>query len=254
MDFLAKIESLYDELPSVECLCCGTCCVSPTCTLTEFVYLINFAVDHLGKEKATELILRPPSIHPNYEGNLHCIFLNDSKCTVHHGRTGACRLFGISELSELKIDDFVECKNKVSTTGNSSIEFIKDWLRRLSTLNEAVYPFSKEPYFLRGLNLSCWFDLYFDESIMFEPFSNIKNFLHDNLDLTFIRNYKLCTGIKEKIDKITLFSLMLDSGDSEPLKKLILSIRDEYPLTGTYFYEEANEYLKVLTQGDHLGG
>ena len=193
------------------------------------------------------MALHPPSLHPGYEGNLHCIFLNDKKCTVHQGRTGACRIFGLPELSKLGVEDLVECVNKGSTESDCSTEFITGWLRRLFLLNDRIYPTGDSPYFVRGLNLSCWLDIYFDSTIFFEPFLSIKQFLLDNLDLSFMgASYVPRTGIREKIDKITLFSFMLESGDAQSIKELLLSIRDGYPLTGTYFYEEATEYLKAL--------
>jgi len=247
LDFNNKLESLYLQLPQVNCICCGGCCVSPTCTLIEFVYLIRTSIETLGSTKIKELVLSRPSLHPDYEGNIHCIFLENRKCSVHTGRTGACRLFGIPSLSQLGVEDLVECKNNITTNGLSSIEFISEWLENLFTLNCRYYPYGEEPYHIKGLNLSCWFDIFFDETINFEPFMSIKRFLRENLDLGFINgDYKQSTGIKEKIDKISLLSMLLDSGDPQTLKSLLLSIRDDYPLTGTYFYEESNAYLNAI--------
>jgi hypothetical protein len=132
-------------------------------------------------------------------------------------------------------------------SGRGDITFVRDWLSRLVALNECLYPFGAEPYFLQGLNLHCWLDICFDDLFDFDLFGDIRRFIHDNLDLApLAHRYTPVTGLKEKVDKIVILSSLLECGDPTALRTLLLSIRDDYPLTGTYFYEEAAEMLRVV--------
>ena len=72
-----------------------------------------------------------------------------------------------------------------------------------------------------------------------------------NIDLgRYADDYRPSTGLREKIDKISVLSAIIGSGDRAMLRGLLLSIRDDYPLTGTYFYEEANTLLTELDKGE----
>ena len=74
IDIIGELDLLYQELPEVDCKKCGLCCVSPTCTLSEFIYLFDYLQKSVNPEKVKEYILSPPEIHTDYEGNLRCIF------------------------------------------------------------------------------------------------------------------------------------------------------------------------------------
>lgn len=247
-NILNDIQKLYDEIPEINCQMCGDCCVSPTCTLVEFIFMMNYCIKKYGLEKISYKILQKPEIHRGFEGNLKCPFLDGNGCFAYKGRTGACRLFGNPVLKELGIKDLVDCTKKCTVVDKAKdIAYIQNWLDRLSLLNNKLYPFGQAPYFIRGFNLSCWLDLYFDPLLDMEPFSQIKAILHSSIDMMSLAPvYVVSTGLKEKVDKITLLTVMLDTADAYALRKLIISIRDDYPLTGTYFYEEANAYLRAM--------
>ena len=211
---------------------------------------MNFAVKQFNCSTLEKLICSPPHLHPEYEGNLHCVFLNDNMCALHDGRTGACRLFGIPDLSELGIMDLEVCSNRISVRGSFGADSIKSWLSRLVNIDSRLHPIGQSPYFVWGFNLSCWFDLYFDREIEFEPFSTIKNAMYKYLNLfPIVPGYNSQTGLKEKIDKISLFSAMIESADYNTLNGLLLSIRDDYPLTGDYFFKEANLFMEAIDKG-----
>lgn len=248
MDIINKLELLYRELPELDCKQCGQCCVSPTCTLVEFIYLFHFLQNNSIPEKIKHYIHAPAEKHPDYEGNLRCVFLESGKCSVHLGRTGACRLFGVPSLKELKLTNMVQCKHNVNiVSGNAHVTFIESWLDSLYELERKIYSSWEEPYYIKGFNIQCWLDIYFDDSLDFDVFAEIKNCMNRSINLTPYRNsYKLKTGLKNKIDKISILATLLDSGDKESIHKVLLSIRDDYPLTGMYFYEESNAFLKVL--------
>jgi hypothetical protein len=248
MDIIKAIKSLYDELPEVSCKGCGLCCVSPTCTLAEFIYLMHNCQKSLPPEAMEKFLLSEPRMHEGHEGNLVCAFLKENRCMVHLYRTGACRVFGIPALEKLGIADMVSCFNAITVTkGRGDDEFIRSWLENISRLNAGLYQFGREPYHVYGFNLECWLDVYFDDLITVEVFSDVRDIMNRIIDLSqYRKRYAPKTGLKEKVDKITLLSLLLGSGDRETLAGLLASIRDDYPLTGSYFVKEAQTLLDAL--------
>ncbi|MBD3393621.1 MAG: hypothetical protein GF418_15895 [Chitinivibrionales bacterium] len=250
-DMLRRIEDLYRELPGVACEGCGECCVSPACTLAEFVYLMKGAGEQLPAGIFRERVLSTPEEHPSYENNLKCFFLTGNSCCVHSARTGACRLFGLPALRELGIRDMVYCARGIKATGdNVDAAWIREWLERLVQVDAALYAYGEEPYFVTGFNVHCWLDIYFDESIDAGVFSDLRRLLRDHLDLGFLEGtYVPQTGLKEKVDKISVLSAMQGMADPETITRLLVSIRDDYPRTGTYYVQEALALLAALGNG-----
>lgn len=248
MNIITKIDELYKKLPEVGCTGCGLCCVSPTSTLAEFIYLFKYLEDNLSDEQIISFIQTPAKIHEDYEGNTHCPFLDKKRCAIHPGRAGACRLFGIPSLKDMNIQNMEECKYNIEViSGRGDLPYIESWLDELFEFENTLYPFGTEPYFVKGFNIHTWLDIIFDNSIDFNVFSSIKETISNNLNISkFKDHYKLQTNIREKIDKIGILSSMIGIADAETLKKLLLSIRDDYPLTGSYFYEESQAYLKAI--------
>ena len=250
-NFLLQLEKLYSILPELSCKECGACCVSPTCTLSEFVYLFRHLCDNYPRHIIKQYVLKPLEIHPSYDGNLRCIFLENGRCIVHHARTGACRLFGVPSLRNFEISNLEECKNHITvTSGNGDITFIESWLDKLVKLNKSLYNFSEEPYFIRGFNIQCWLDIYFDDSLDFDVFNEIKDVMYRYIDLSYCKKtYSLQTQIRNKFDKIAVLSSLLStttSIDMELVKKTVLSVKNDYHTTGTYFLEEVEAYLSAI--------
>jgi len=251
-DWTSRLESLYHELPEVACQGCGFCCVSPTITLAEFIHHLRHALRALPRAELMSRITAAPELHPEHEGNLRCAWLDGSRCAVHAGRSASCRIFGVPSLASLGVSDLVQCKNNITVTfGDGSAGFITKWIERLFDINRELYAFDVEPYFIRGLNLECWLDIYFDTTLDFDVFADIRRHMRKAADLDFCaREYRPKTGIREKIDKISVLSAMMGMGDRETMRGLVRSIRDEYPVTGTWFVEEANAYLREMEKAD----
>jgi len=248
MDIIKEIEILYNQLPQVACRGCGQCCVSPTTTLAEFIFLMHHMQNVVPQPIIEEFIFASPHVNTVHEGNIDCSLLRQSKCTVHPWRSGACRLFGIPSLDELGVSNLVSCFNNISvTSGQYDKPFIMQWLDSLVLLNKSLYSFGKEPYFIYGFNLECWLDIYFDELIADEVFCQIRNIMKQHFDLSaFAPRYAPKTGLKDKIDKINILTMLIDTGDKDSIRDLCISIRDDYPLTGTYFTKEAETFLTAL--------
>jgi len=226
---------------------CGRCCVSPSCTLSEFLYLFDYLHRNLPVETIETYLCLPLELHPEYEGNVRCMFLKDTQCSIHKARTGGCRLFGIPSLKELHISELEECKNSIKvSSGRGDIVFITQWLQQLIEIDARLYSFGVEPYYIKGFSIHCWLDIYFDDSLDFDVFDKIRVIMKQYIDLSAIKkSYTFKTNLREKIDKITILSSLLGSNDRDTIEQLLLSIRDDYPETGTYFYEEAIQFLNV---------
>jgi hypothetical protein len=248
-DIFAQLENLYKELPDVQCQGCGLCCVSPSCTLVEFLYAMNGAKKILSGDDLKAFLTQKPEIHPEYEGNLRCIFLKNSRCLIHAARSGACRLFGVPSLLQMGIADMVECRNNIKASGNASAEFIRAWIDRLVDLNRNIFPIAEEPFFLTGLNIESWLDIYFDATHTLEFLKNLRPIMLEYLDLNELTSiWKDRTHIRDKMEKIDAFTSFIHIGAGNTLKGVLLSIRDDYPFTGTYFLAEADKYLKRIDE------
>ena len=251
-DLLAAIENLYSELPTVHCKGCGTCCVSPTCTVAEFIYLMNGILKTWSNDDIQTIITTPVNAHPEYPGNNVCALLAKNKCGVHPLRTGACRLFGIPALSHMHIKDMVYCRNEVTATGSiTDIDAINKWLYRLIELNRTLHPLGTAPWYHVGFNIECWLDLYFDETLTQEYFINLRDTMRSSINLMrFAPHYHQRTGLHDKIISVERFSAGITSGDTAFLKLLLIDIRDSYPLTGTWFIEEAEAFLAEIEESE----
>lgn len=247
---LDKLCALYDGVPGVPCLACGACCVSPTCTLLEFLYLMRHLLTTHPKETIRAMLCTPPALHPDYEGNLRCKVHDKvgGRCLVHPSRTLACRLFGLPAISEFQIADLENCR-KTDPSTKPSVERtqIEGWLLELTRLNTGVAPFYCEPYWIAGLNIECWLAVYFDPLLNHGIFGAIKDLLRQWLDLSFIEDvYRDRTELKDKTDKIGLLYELLKMGDTASVVELTQSIRNDYPLTGTYYLDELDKIERMV--------
>jgi Fe-S-cluster containining protein len=247
---LAKLNEIYAELPPVPCKACGHCCVSPTCTIIEFVGAVRYALANFEKEKLSAILIQPAVIHPDYEGNLYCCFQSKEtkNCMIHPSRTMACRLFGLPVLSELSINNMENCsKLDVSKIQNPSKEKLNVWLRSLTDLNREAASFYSEPYWVSGFNIECWLAVYFDPLLTDGVFGELKSLLRNTLDLSFLEDrFVDKTNLKDKIDRIALLYMLIDTGSLSEAKELIARIRNDYPLTGTYYLEELDKLESII--------
>jgi hypothetical protein len=249
-NLLNNLDNLYQQLPMVRCRQCGTCCVSPTCTLAEFVFLMDYCKRNISREVLETILITPARMHETCTGNLACKFLINNQCLAHDGRTGACRLFGIPALNELNVANMEECAHRIDVvSGACPVDFIQAWMDSIFMLNQTLFGCFNAPFFIKGLNLESWLDIYFDDTLDFDVFLDIRKVMHEHVNLDCIRNgFKPLTAIREKIDKISVFHSMMGAATAAELADLLFSIRDDYPLTGTYYFEEAQAYLFKIEQ------
>ncbi|MBL8029609.1 MAG: YkgJ family cysteine cluster protein [Fibrobacteres bacterium] len=249
-ELLRKLDELYLEFPPVPCEACGGCCVSPTCTIVEFAGSMRYAINHFSKEKLSELLLQKPEIHKAYDGNLHCLFQDKATghCLIHPARTMACRLFGLPVINELSIHNLENCtKLDVAKINNPTKEKLTEWLQRLTDLNREHLSYYTEPYWVSGLNIESWLAVYFDPLLNDGIFGEMKEFLHRAFDINYLADqFRDETALKDKIDRIAMLYILIDTGSIDAALDLISEIRNGYPLTGTYYLEELEKIEKVL--------
>ncbi len=248
-DILPELKIIYDELPGVPCKECGRCCVSPTCTLVEFIFLIKSLLSYQTNENVQKLLSRNPLLHDGFDGNLHCVFQDivSKKCIIHSGRTLACRFFGFPALDDLNISNLENCR-EITLPGNGpGVKDIRSWLDRLTALNQHLTPYYCEPYWIAGFNVECWLAVYFDPMLNEGIFGEMKNVLRASIDLEFMDSgYVDITGLKEKTDRIALLYELIRAGDKPGSLHLIQDIRTNYPYTGSYYLDELDKLGKLL--------
>jgi Fe-S-cluster containining protein len=247
--YLQQLEIIYSQIPGVPCNACGECCVSPTCTLLEFIFLLGYMLEKKKRADVECLLLRAPSLHEGYEGNLHCLFQDpvSRKCAVHPGRTMACRFFGLPAMDQLKIINLDNCRKMGLQAPGVNAEQLRTWMARLTDLNQSLAPFYSEPYWIAGFNAECWLAVYFDPLLNDGIFGSMKKILHDNLDLGFLEGrYADRTGLKDKTDKIALLYELIKIGDRGNSLLLAGELRNAYPYTGSYYAEELDKLEKLL--------
>jgi len=247
-EYFKELEGLYSKIPGVPCTGCGNCCVTPSVTLVEFVYLMRSLIETRPTEEITELLSRKMDPHPKFAGNHKCRFLSPiGKCTVHPSRPLPCRLHGLPVLEELKLEGMVTY-TEMDTTQCPTVAFdtLKSWLNEITDLNQEIYPIN-EPYWLTGLNIESWLAVYFDDSIDGGIFVPIKKFMIENFDFGFAKSsYRDRTHLKEKLDKIEILYQLQGVADPETVKKLLNSLISDYPRAGTFFIAEAKNILGFL--------
>ncbi|OGJ86175.1 MAG: hypothetical protein A2268_01745 [Candidatus Raymondbacteria bacterium RifOxyA12_full_50_37] len=246
-----SLNALYTQPPPVPCQGCGQCCVSPTCTVVEFVVACEYLLENFSKENTEKILLAQPKIHPNYEGNLFCKFQDKEtlRCIIHPARTMACRLFGLPVIDELDLNNIENCrKMNIASLPKVSPEKLKAWLSLLMEMNEPLAPYYQEPYWVAGFNIECWLAVYFDPLLDDEVFGILKKLLREELDLRFLEEKFIDkTELKDKTGKILLLYEIIRSGDTQTALSLIDQIRRSYPLTGAYYFEELQKLQNLIT-------
>ncbi len=252
---LKQLNLIYEKLPPVPCFACGKCCVSPTITFIEFIYLLDGICEDLSMESIQKFLFHPAIFHTEYEGNLICRFLDTKgRCQVHKSRSMACRLHGLPVISKLNINNLENCqKMDPNSLPNVELKKLQEWLDELSSINSQLYEYYEEPFWIAGFNIECWFSVMYDPMLNFGPFKTFKNILSNRYKKIQHLEYNDKTNLKEKVDKITMFNEFSKTGIGDGLVNLLDSIINDYPQTGTYFLDEANMYKKAILKNQSDG-
>ena len=244
------LEVIYADLPELPCLPgCTACCVSPTLTLVEFIFLLDF----LKRQEKIEKFCDPslPPFSSRFKGHRQCRFhALEGLCSIHPGRPLACRLHGLPVIESLGVVDLENCTiMDQKFLPQIALTRAKGWLEDLVKLNERL----SEGYgqsFLRivGLHPECWFDIAWGP----EPASEELSGLREKILMFFpdlkINRLRPVTEIAEKASYLELLEISLEMGDLEMVKKMLTDLEGRFNTVGGYWESEARELLKAVEQ------
>lgn len=248
---------LYQSLPGMSCLPgCTACCVSPTMTLLEFIYLFKsqqkkLVTDDFRYMQGLESLIP----HKRFEGHYKCPFqATNGFCSVHPTRPMACRLHGLPVLDDLEIADLENCRiMDRDFLPKVEVKEAKNWLSHLLAMNRALFPeYGEGLAQIIGLQWPCWMDIVFgpemtDQSLL--PLRKAaRGVLEINQDLLAVAT----TQIVEKVAYIGLLEMMLSMGDAHTALEMLNDLPKRFVGTGSYWENEAatlkTEILESLSK------
>ena len=254
---LDRLRKIYQQLPQVECKQCGKCCVTPQCTLIEFIYLINYLCSSFSKNEITKILTSTMNLHPEYENHFLCRFQgSNKKCLVHKGRTFICRVHGLPVLDLFNIGNLDNChlidREKSSSM---SLKKFKHLIDGLVKLEQQVYDGFQAPLYISALNIESWISIYMCKkslALRYKKLAELQKILHENVDLNFlkkdyndqIRFYELVEEIIMAYNDLCLERFMAAIAR---LKKIL----NKYPYT--YYYHAPIIYTYLASCYNAIG-
>lgn len=251
-----RLESLYKIVPGVPCIAgCKGCCVSPTITLTEFIYMMRYLLKTYKREIFLKFITYPMRPHPQFEGNYYCRFQSENGyCGLHEGRALACRLHGLPVIEDLGIKNLENCTiMDKSECPQVNVKEINGWIDELLLCNQELRPdYGDEFHHIIGLNVECWLDIAFWDNISSNIIRNLQNLIRSLLPEDLIINgYLPHTEISEKIDAVSLLEMLINSGDKDAVENILDHLQNKYPTAGTYFSDDASWIREKLKKPEY---
>ncbi len=242
MEIYREITEIYKSLPSLECgECWGECCVSPTMTAPEFVLMMRTAQEQFTPTAFENFLKQPAREHRWWEGNHYCRFQNQQsgRCEVYLGRALACRLHGHEALRSYENPDMVFCDKNPDPHKNLDEPQLEKHLEIMRRILDALPLRYEAPWFISSMNLDCWLDFYFTQSLSEGriELEALWQFLHQELAIEGIV-LTPTTTLKGKLNTIEKFWLTVQEESWEQSKALLHSLENDFPSTGSYFLEE----------------
>ena len=180
-----SLKRLYQDVPSVDCLRCGSCCrrFTPTFGIAEIIPFLNRLSKNPLRDKIKSGINRGMS--PGGCGLLG----PDKLCSVWTLRPWACRIFGLEvRYGKNMISSYDDvCPGRRSSRLKKSAISLKDFNllnRSLDRLNQRYYP-GPAPFGIRGLTLASWVALYLADNLKDKHLKGLQAALRRNLNIKF---------------------------------------------------------------------
>jgi Fe-S-cluster containining protein len=246
------LESLYGGLPSMPCISCGLCCVTPHMTLLEFACLLKGMLAEWPRERLVALVSEPMEPEGRYPGNFKCR-VQDGRglCALHRWRPLICRLEGFPVLNRMGIRDHEICP--YITDDQLDVE-VKDtdidrWVAHAFRLSNRFYPVYEEPYWLSSLTPECWMAVALDETIGQEPIMRVQAMIREAFDLDFLEpHYRDITRIAEQFDMVDRFFEEAEKKRPRKAVKILRAILHDFPRTGSYYQSEGLKYFNLMKE------
>jgi Fe-S-cluster containining protein len=257
MNLDSILKASYDSLPSLHCGdCWGECCVSPTVTVAEFIYMMKFAQKEFSLLRFTEFLEQDIREHPVHLGNAHCRFQHkeNGNCQVYPGRGMACRLHGHEALRAFETEEMVFCDKKPDHDLKLNHKTLEDKLETLRELNGEFGLAFEAPYYLVSLNIESWIDLvYLPEINTNRPdLLQLKNTIINHCELPTIPNKRALTTLSGHLNQIDKVYKALNSQDWKTALLTLKSTHLDYPSTGSFFLEESIWLAQQIANTDEV--
>lgn len=246
-----ELHDKYSTLPGLQCgQCWGECCVSPTMTAIEFVYMMLGAQETMDKTTLLKFIQEPIKEHLFYAGNAHCRFQDmvNGRCQNYETRAMACRLHGHEALRAYQTDDLEFCDKKPDHNKTLSVEGLDRRLETIRDYNDSLEIPYAEPWYFCSLNLESWLDFYYTPSLCEgrPVLAQIQRTIHSMLSLPLINQKVQLTTLTAQLKTIEHLYRAISEGDGALVLDLLNDILEGFPSTGSYYLDEANQMKKIL--------
>lgn len=250
----AQFEALsqaYNTLPGLQCgECWGECCVSPTMTAIEFIYMMHGAMETLTHQRLLAFLTEPVKEHLFYQGNAHCRFqdMENGRCQNYDHRALACRLHGHEALRVYQTEEMEFCDKKPDHKQDLKKSGLDERLELIRLYNDQLnIPYS-EPWYLCSFNLEGWLDFYYNPSLSEQraDLASLYETLHKELTLPEITNRMQLTTLGGLFNVIETLYMAIEQGDGNLALKCLNSILNDFPSTGSYYLEEAEQMKTIL--------
>lgn len=250
-DFFKPLKESYESLPGLQCGdCWGECCVSPTMTAVEFVYMMLGLQETRTHEEISIFLGDQVREHLFYAGNAHCRFqhLENGRCQNYEHRAMACRLHGHEALRAYQTDDLEFCDKKPDHEKNLKKEGLDQRLQLIRDYNEKLQIPYSEPWYFCSLNLESWLDFYYTPRLSENrpELLHIYQLLRDNLQLPEIVGRIQLTTLEGQLNTIETLYMAIEKGEGSLALDCLNSLIEHYPSTGSYYLDEARQMKEIL--------
>ncbi len=249
MDFNPLLNG-YAQVPGLYCQgCAGDCCVSPTMTAVEFIWMMRYLIQS-QPDQVQNFLQKPAAEHRHWAGNLACRFQDVSGiCLNYEGRAMACRLHGHEALRLYETPDMVFCdKNpdRDKTLNGNGLENLLDAVRHYVGQVGAPY---EAPFYFVSLNLESWIDFYFhpEYALGRADLEKCHADLVQWIDLKPMQ-IPIHTTLRAKLNAIELAWKFWLQEDYLLAAQTFESLAADYPSVGSYFLEEARNMATLAKQ------
>ena len=251
LNMFEELTKAFNDLPSLDCgTCWGDCCVSPTMTAPEFVYMMQEAQRLYSNEELIEFIKEPFIEHKIFAGNQHCRFqdMKTGRCQIYLGRAAACRLHGHKILKDFGDENLEMCPRNPGNQEALTKEHFQSFINVINKLNNDFKIYYKEPYFFYSLNLDSWIDFYLNPEIASErPALEIDStFLSENLTFKVEQKHSQLTTLSGKLNTIEQMFYAIHDKDYDLALIKSESLLYDFPSVGSYYLVEAKQMIDIL--------
>lgn len=241
----------YNTLPPLQCgECWGECCVSPTMTAIEFIYMMLGAQETQTQEQLSKFLFAPVQEHLFYSGNAHCRYQDreTGRCQNYQHRAMACRLHGHEALRAYQREELEFCDKKPDHFLKLKKDGLDERLELIRLYNEQLQIPYGEPWYFCSLNLESWLDFYYSPRLSENrpELKHIYDTLHEMVQLPGQDQRPMLTTLEGHLNTVETLYMAIEQGDGDLVLNCLNSIIQDFPSTGSYYMDEAQQLKDIL--------